>query len=499
MSIAQKLYESGLISYMRTDSLNLSDDAIQGATKEIKKDYGEEYIKVRKYKTKTSGAQEAHEAIRPTDFSLINPKLDRNGQRLYELIWKRAIASQMEDAQIEKTTATIDISTTEESFIATGEVIKFDGFLSVYLESTDEDEGEEQKGMLPPLTVGEKLTVVEIKGREGFTRHPARYSEASLVKKLEEMGIGRPSTYAPTISTIQKRNYVEKESREGKERSYHMLLLKGDQVVEEMQTEITGTEKNKLFPTNIAMVVTDFLVDHFPNVTNYSFTAEVEKEFDEIAQGHKEWNQMIDTFYKDFHSKVESTESIERSDVPKSHTIGKDPKTGKTIVARLGKFGPLVQLGEDDDPDKKFASLRHGQFIESITLEDALDLFKMPRDMGEYEGKPVQIGIGRFGPYVKHEGKYTSIPKEEDPFSITMERAIELIEEKRKADENKYIKLFSENEDVQVLNGRYGPYIKVGKKNVKIPKDKKPEELTLAECLDLAEKTPAKKGRGRKK
>lgn len=499
MSIAQKLYESGLISYMRTDSLNLSDDAIQGATREITKEFGEEYVKVRKYKTKSSGAQEAHEAIRPTDFSLINPQLDRNGQRLYELIWKRAIASQMADAQIEKTTATIDISTTEEQFIATGEVITFEGFLSVYLESTDEDDGEEQKGMLPPLTVGEILTLNEIRGKEGFSRHPPRYTEASLVKKLEEMGIGRPSTYAPTISTIQKRNYVEKENREGKEREYHVLRLKNGALQEEKQTEITGAEKNKLFPTNIAMVVTDFLVDHFPNVTNYSFTAEVEKEFDEIAHGTKEWSSMISTFYKDFHSKVESTESIERSDVPKSNTIGVDPKTGKTIVARLGKFGPLVQLGEDDDPEKKFASLRHGQFIENLTLEEALDLFKMPRDLGEYDENPVQVGIGRYGPYVKHENKYTSIPKEEDPYTITLNRAIELIDERRKADENKYIKVFKENDEVQVLNGRYGPYIKVGRKNVKIPKDKKPEELTLEECLDLAEKAPAKKGRAKKK
>jgi len=495
MSIAQKLYESGLISYMRTDSVNLSGEAIQGATREIKKDFGEKYIKVRQYKTKSSGAQEAHEAIRPTDFSLINPKLDRNGSRLYELIWKRAIASQMADAEIEKTTATIGISTTDEVFTAQGEVIKFDGFLSVYLESTDDEENEEQKGMLPPLAIGEKLNVEEIRAREGFTRHPARYTEASLVKKLEEMGIGRPSTYAPTISTIQKRNYVIKENREGKERQYNVLLLEGNQVREEVQTEITGTEKNKLFPTNIAMVVNDFLVDHFPNVTNYSFTAEVEKEFDEIAQGHKEWSKMIEHFYKDFHSKVESTETIERSDVPKSREIGKDPKTGKMVVARLGRFGPLVQLGEDDDPEKKFAGLRNGQFIESITLEEALELFKMPRDLGEFEEKPVQIGIGRYGPYVKHENKYTSIPKEEDPYAIGLERAVELIKEKREADANKYIKTFEENENVQVLNGRYGPYIKVGRKNVKIPKDKKPEELTLEECLELAEKAPAKKGR----
>ncbi len=495
MSIAQRLYESGNISYMRTDSVNLSDEAIQGATSEIKKEFGENYVKVRHYKTKSNSAQEAHEAIRPTNFSLLQPDGDRNSVRLYELIWKRAIASQMADAELEKTTATIEISSRPETFTANGEVIKFDGFLSVYLESTDDEEGEEQKGMLPPLTIGETLTLGTAQARESFTRHPARYTEASLVKKLEEMGIGRPSTYAPTISTIQKRNYVVKESREGKEREYHLLKLKGSDLKEKVETEITGSEKNKLFPTNIAMVVNDFLVDHFPNVTNYSFTADVEKEFDEIAHGKLEWNSMIGDFYKEFHSKVEITENIERSDVPKSREIGLDPKTGKKIIARLGRFGPLVQLGEDDDEDKKFASLRHGQFIENITLEEALDLFKMPRDLGEFEEKPMQVGIGRFGPYVKHDNKFVSIPKEEDPYTITANRAIELIKEKRVADANKYIKVFDENPDIQVLNGRFGPYIKAGKKNVKIPKDKKPEELTLEECLELAEKAPEKKSR----
>ena len=499
MSVAQRLYESGFISYMRTDSVNLSQEAIQGATSEIRKEFGEDYVKVRHYKTKSSSAQEAHEAIRPTNFAMLKPDADRNSVRLYELIWKRAIASQMADAQLEKTTATIGISTRPETFTATGEVIKFDGFLSVYLESTDDEDTEEQKGMLPPLTVGQELKLGSVEARETFTRHPARYTEASLVKKLEEMGIGRPSTYAPTISTIQKRNYVEKESRDGKERKYNLLELRGGRISEKIETETTGTEKNKLFPTNIAMVVNDFLVDHFPNVTNYSFTAEVEKEFDDIAHGKKAWDAMIDEFYKEFHSKVETTENIERSEVPKSREIGTDPKTGKKIVARLGRFGPIVQLGEDDDEDKKFAGLRQGQFIESITLEEALDLFKMPRDLGEFEGKPMQVGIGRFGPYVKHDNKFVSIPKEEDPYTIEEDRAIELIREKRKADANKFIKVFDENPDIQVLNGRYGPYIKAGKKNVKIPKGKKPEDLTLEECLELAEKTPEKKGRRRSK
>ncbi|MTI21023.1 type I DNA topoisomerase [Fulvivirga sp. RKSG066] len=497
MSVAQKLYEAGIISYMRTDSVNLSDDAVKSAVGEIKKEYGDKYVKTRKYKTKSSGAQEAHEAIRPTNFANTEPGTDRNGMRLYELIWKRAIASQMADAEIEKTTAKIGISNADQTLTASGEVVKFDGFLSVYLESTDdEEEGEVQKGMLPPLKVGQVLDLESMKAKEGFTRHPARYTEASLVKKLEEMGIGRPSTYAPTISTIQKRNYVVKEYREGKERQYTVVNLKDGDIKAETLSEITGTEKNKLFPTNIAMVVTDFLVEHFPNVTNYSFTAEVEKEFDEIAQGAMEWDKMISNFYTEFHSKVETTENIERSEVSSSRELGTDPKSGKKVIARLGKYGPLVQIGDEEDEEKKFSSLRKGQFIESITLEDALELFKLPREIGVFEDKPMQAAIGRFGPYVKHDGKFVSIPKDDDPYTIESDRAIELIKAKREADANKHIKSFEENSDVQVLNGRYGPYIKVGRKNVKIPKDKKPEELTLEECLELAEKAPAKKGRG---
>ncbi|QSE96278.1 type I DNA topoisomerase [Fulvivirga lutea] len=502
MTVAQRLYEAGIISYMRTDSVNLSQEAVDSAVNEIKKEYGDDFVKVRQYKTKSSSAQEAHEAIRPTNFAVTNPSADRNGTRLYELIWKRAIASQMADAQIEKTTATIDISTLEDTLTASGEVVKFEGFLKVYLESTDdEDENEEQKGMLPPLSAGQELDLTEMNARQGFTRPPARYTEASLVKKLEEMGIGRPSTYAPTISTIQKRNYVEKEYREGKEREYQILTLKGGKINSKTQTEITGTEKNKMFPTNIAMVVTDFLVDHFPNVTNYSFTAEVEQKFDEIASGMKEWDKMIGEFYSEFHAKVETTENIERADVPSSRELGMDPKSGRKVIARLGKFGPLVQIGDEEEDGKKpqFASLRQGQFIESITLEDALELFKLPRELGEYEGKPMLVGLGRFGPYVKYDGKFVSIPKTDDPYTIEDERAIELIKAKEEADKNKFIKTFDENPDVQVLNGRYGPYIKVGRKNVKIPKDKEPKDLTLEECLELAEKTPEKKGRYAKK
>jgi DNA topoisomerase-1 len=499
MVVAQKLYEAGKISYMRTDSVNLSDEAQQGAKKQIQDAYGNEFVNLRQYKTKSSGAQEAHEAIRPTDFSVLNPGMDRNAQRLYELIWKRAIASQMADAELEKTTATIDISTNPRKLTATGEVIKFQGFLSVYIESGD-DEDEEQNGkVLPPLTVGQDLKLDELMARQTFSRNPPRYTEASLVKKLEELGIGRPSTYAPTISTIQKRGYVVKESREGVERAYNVFKLENDNVSRKEETEITGAEKNKLFPTNIAMVVNDFLVDHFPDITDYSFTSEIEQEFDEIAMGKLEWHKMLDNFYSPFHKKVKKTEQVERSSVSKNRELGVDPKTGKNVYVKLGKFGAYIQIGENPDDNggekPKFASLRPGQFIENITLEDALELLKMPRQMGAFEEGPVVVNIGRFGPYVLHDKKFVSIPKEEDPYTITLDRAIELIQNKRIADANKTIKTFDENPDIQVLNGRFGPYIKAGKKNVKIPKDKEPKDLTLAECLELAANAPEKKGR----
>lgn len=499
MVVAQKLYEAGKISYMRTDSVNLSDEAQQGAKKQIQDAYGNEFVNLRQYKTKSSGAQEAHEAIRPTDFSVLNPGMDRNAQRLYELIWKRAIASQMADAELEKTTATIDISTNPRKLTATGEVIKFQGFLSVYMESGD-DEDEEQNGkVLPPLTVGQDLKLDELMARQTFSRNPPRYTEASLVKKLEELGIGRPSTYAPTISTIQKRGYVVKESREGVERAYNVFKLENDAVSRKEETEITGAEKNKLFPTNIAMVVNDFLVDHFPDITDFSFTSEIEQEFDEIAMGKLEWHKMLDNFYTPFHKKVKKTEQVERSSVSKNRELGVDPKTGKNVYVKLGKFGAYIQLGENPDDNggekPKFASLRPGQFIENITLEDALELMKMPRQMGEFEESPVVVNIGRFGPYVLHDKKFVSIPKEEDPYTITLDRAIELIQNKRVADANKTIKTFAENPDIQVLNGRFGPYIKAGKKNVKIPKDKEPKDLTLEECLELAANAPEKKGR----
>ena len=501
MTLAQKLYEGGKISYMRTDSLNLSDFAMASASAEIKNAYGDKYVKTRKFKTKSKAAQEAHEAIRPTDFSVKEAGKDRSEQRLYELIWKRAIASQMADAALEKTIATIDASTVDQDFIASGEVITFDGFLKVYIESTD-DEGqdEENKGMLPPLSIGQILDLDHIKARQGFSRPPARFTEASLVKQLEEMGIGRPSTYAPTISTIQKRGYVEKESRPGRERTYKEIILKDGNLQTAVKEETTGAEKNKLFPTNTAMVVNDFLVTHFPDVTDYSFTAGVEKELDDIADGNFSWDNMIDDFYGKFHPKVESTENIERSQVGSSREIGIDKVSGKKMYAKLGKFGPYVQIGEnDDDPKPKYASLRTGQFIESITIEDALELFKLPRDIGEFEGEMMIAAIGKFGPYVRHNGKFFSIGKEQDPLSISAEEAIELIKAKRIADAEKFIKVFDENPDVQVLKGRYGPYIKVGRKNVKIPKDKEPEDLTLEECLELAEKAPAKGKRAARK
>ena len=500
MMVAQKLYEAGKISYMRTDSVNLSDEARNGAMKQIETAYGKNFIQPRQFKTKASSAQEAHEAIRPTDFSVTNPGMDRNAQRLYELIWRRAIASQMADAELEKTTATIGISTNEKTLTATGEVIKFEGFLKVYMESADDDDEEENSKVLPPLTTGQDLKLDQLRARQVFTRHPPRYTEASLVKKLEEMGIGRPSTYAPTISTIQKRGYIVKESREGVERNYNVFTLANDHIDRRQDSEITGAEKNKLFPTNTAMVVNDFLVEHFPDVTDYSFTSEIEQEFDEIASGKLEWRKMIDDFYHPFHKKVSKTEKVERSSVGKNRELGVDPKTGKNVYAKLGKFGAYVQIGENPDDNggekPKFASLRPGQFIESISLEDALELFKLPREVGEFEGSPLTVNIGRFGPYVLHDKKFVSIPKTDDPYTITSERAIELVVAKREADAKKTIKEFEENPDIKILNGRYGPYIKAGKKNVKIPKDKVPADLTLEECIALAEAAPEKKPRG---
>lgn len=503
MSVAQKLYEAGKITYMRTDSVNLSEEAMAGAGREIQSAYGKDFHKARKFTSKSEGAQEAHEAIRPTNFSVHEVSGDRNEQRLYELIWKRAIASQMADALLEKTNVTIAISNSPHTLSASGEVIKFEGFLKVYLESTDEEEEEEEsgnKGLLPPLAIGQELDLTEMKARQSFTRPPARYTEASLVKKLEEMGIGRPSTYAPTISTIQKRNYVVKESREGTPRKYVEMKIGKGKFGKSEKTEHAGSDKNKLFPTNIAMVVNDFLVEHFPNIIDYSFTARVEKEFDEIAQGTQQWEEMIENFYGKFHSTVEQTEHINRSDVNSSKNLGTDPKTGKPVIARLGRFGPLVQIGDQEDEEKQFASLAKGQFIESISLEDALELFKLPRDVGMFEDKKIVAAIGRFGPYLRHDGKFVSLGKEHDPLGVTEEEAIDLILKKREADAKKHIKTFEENPEIQILNGRWGPYIKFGKNNYKIPKDKEAEKLSYAETKEIIENQPEKKkGRFSKK
>jgi len=500
MSVAQKLYEAGKISYMRTDSVNLSDDAMASAKNAIHDSYGAKYHKSRKFTTKSEGAQEAHEAIRPTDFANSQVSGDRNEQRLYELIWKRAIASQMADAELEKTVITVDISNQPQNLVATGEIIKFDGFLKVYLEDTDEepeeDESSESKTLLPPLTIGQKLDLREMKGKETFSRPAPRYTEASLVKKLEELGIGRPSTYAPTISTIQRREYVIKESRDGTPREYTEMLISKGKFQDNMKKEITGAEKQKLFPTNIAMVVNDFLVEHFPNVIDFSFTARVEKEFDDIAAGGQVWQDMLDSFYGNFHKNVEDTEQVSRQDINSSRELGNHPVSGKPMIARLGKFGPLVQIGDADDEEKQFASLKKGQFIENITLEDALELFKLPRDIGMFEDKKMVAAIGRFGPYIRHDGAFVSLPKEMDPLSVTEEEAVQLIKDKREADAKKHIKSFQENPEIQILNGRWGPYIKMGKNNYKIPKDKEAETLTYEETVQLIENQPEPKKKG---
>lgn len=495
MMVAQKLYESGKITYMRTDSVNLSDMALGVAKSEIEKNYGPEYSQTRQYTSKTKNAQEAHEAIRPTFLQNQTISGDHAEQRLYDLIWKRTIASQMADAQLEKTTATISISGSNEKLVAKGEIIKFDGFLKVYMESNDDEQEDVQKGMLPPLKTGMELGLNELSATERFTQHPPRYTEASLVKKLEELGIGRPSTYAPTISTVQKRGYVEKTDREGEERKYTVLELKPDSVAEQEKTENHGAEKGKMFPTDIGIIVNDFLMDNFPSIMDFHFTAEVEEKFDEIANGMVEWVSMIDGFYKPFHETVDKTAETSQK-VTGQRLLGVDPKSGKNVYSRIGRYGPMIQIGEAEDEEKpQFASLKKDQRIDTVTLEEALELFKLPRTVGTYEGEDLVVAIGRFGPYIRHNSKFYSLGKEDDPMTIEQDRAIEIIQTKKKEEENRVIKEFAENADVKVLRGRYGPYISAGKKNVKIPKDKEPESLTLQECLDLAEKAPEKKFR----
>ncbi|QIA06635.1 type I DNA topoisomerase [Draconibacterium halophilum] len=504
MAVAQRLYESGKITYMRTDSVNLSGLAINTSKQKITELHGENYVKIRKFKNKSKGAQEAHEAIRPTYME--NQTVDGSSQeqRLYELIWKRTIASQMADAILERTNVTIDVSNATEKFQATGEVIVFDGFLKVYIESTD-DENTNGSGqsLIPPVHVNDPLEMTSVISTQRFSQRPPRFTEASLVKRLEELGIGRPSTYAPTITTVQNRNYVVKEERPGVERNYNVLTLKDGKIKEEEKTEITGAEKNKLFPTDIGIVVNDFLMDNFDEIMDYNFTANVEKEFDDIADGKRVWNEMIDKFYQPFHGKVEhALENAERS--KGERILGVDPKTGKQVSVKIGRYGPLAQLGEtsqEEDTEKpQFSSLRTGQHIETITLEEALDLFKLPRELGEYEDKKVTVAIGRFGPYVRHDNKFVSLGKEDDPYSVKLDRAIELIEAKREKDRKAVIKIFDEDAELQVLNGRWGPYIKHKKKNYKIPKTTKAEELTYDDCIKIIESAPEPKNRrGRKK
>ncbi|MCB2376636.1 type I DNA topoisomerase [Hymenobacter sp. BT635] len=508
MSVAQKLYEAGKISYMRTDSVNLSQDALAAAKAEISTSYGPEYAHTRHFKTKSASAQEAHEAIRPTDFALVKAGSDSAEQRLYDLIRKRAMASQMADATIERTVATIGISTQPGTpLMATGEVITFEGFLKAYSESKDEETLDEEASTessfsrgLPPLNVGQELPLQLLRATERYSSPPARYTEASLVKKLEEMGIGRPSTYAPTISTIQKRGYVEKDTREGKERKFHVLTLEGSEVKVEAKTETFGADKAKLFPTDTAMVVNDFLVEHFPIIIDYQFTAKVEGEFDLIANGQEQWGKMLADFYGTFHETIERGQDIERSTLGSTREIGLHPETGQKLTARLGRYGPYVQIepkeGAPEGEKAVYASLRKGQFIENITLEEALDLFKLPRIVGQFEEKDMTAALGRFGPYIRHDSKFYSLTKEQDPHTITAQEAVDLIEAKRKTDAERLIKDFPGREDVQVLNGRFGPYIVVGKKNVKIPKGEEPAELTLERCLELAEATPDKPAKG---
>ena len=495
MTVAQKLYEAGLITYMRTDSKNLSNDAIKAASDAINKMYGSEFIQNRKYSVKTKGAQEAHEAIRPTDLSKSSIEGDRSWQRLYDLIWKRTIASQMSDAQLERTVVTISGTGTDATFTARGEMIKFEGFLKAYLEGND-DEHEEQDGMLPKLEKGEDLIYKYINATQKFSKPKARFTEASLVKKLEDLGIGRPSTYASIITTIQNRGYVEKGQSEGVLREYEVITLEGGSLNQELKSEKSGSNKGKMLPTDIGIVVTEFLLQNFHNVMDYSFTAEVEKEFDFIARGDKKWNEMISKFYAPFVNKV--NEVIDNSESAKGQRLlGQDPKSGENLYVKIGRFGPMAQIGEATDEKKpRFASLLSTQSITSITFEEALELFKLPRVVGDFEGEEVVAAVGRFGPYLRHKGKFVSIKKDtgEEPLTIELEKSIELILAHRKAEAEKIINIFEGEPLVQVLNGRYGPFIQIGqgtkknKQNIKIPKGTEPKSLTREDCLELAKK-----------
>ena len=487
MRIAQSLYEDGKITYMRTDSVNLSDLAINTSRAEIISLMGEKYAKTRHFQTKTKGAQEAHEAIRPTYMNAQTIDGTAQEKKLYALIWKRTIASQMADAEIEKTVADISIAGHPYRFQATGEVIMFNGFLKVYQESHDDDrDNDRDETVLPPLKQGESLARKEVTATQRFTQHPPRYTEASLVKRLEELGIGRPSTYAPTIQTIQQREYVTKGDKPGEERKYTVIKLDDKGIRSEEKTETSGSEKGKLIPTDVGIVVNDFLTEYFPEILSYNFTADVEKQFDEVAEGHKEWKALMKDFYDHFHPSVESAMSVKSDHKVGERILGEEPGTGKKVSVKIGRFGPVVQIGSADETEKpKFAQLRAGQSLESLTLEEALDLFKLPRTVGQYEDKTISVGTGRFGPYIRFADKFISIPKTMDPLEISLDDAVALINAKREADAKKSIKTFAEDPELEILNGRYGPYIAYKKKNYKLPKDSVPAELTHEECMQI--------------
>ncbi len=503
MMVAQHLYENGQITYMRTDSVNLSKLCLNASKEEVVRLYGNDYSKPRQYHTNTKGAQEAHEAIRPTYMDKMDIEGTAQEKRLYELIWKRTVASQMADAEIEKTTVTIGILNqdtnvkSQEEFVAQGEVVKFDGFIKVYRESIDDDEQQEEFGhILPPLQQGQKLTRREINATERFSVGPQRYTEASLVHKMEELGIGRPSTYAPTISTIQQREYVQKGDKKGEERPYTIFVLKGKQISQKARKELVGSEKGKLIPTDIGIVVNDFLMENFKDIMDYNFTAKVEQDFDKIAEGGEKWKDMMHGFYKDFEPTVEKTMNSRHQHKAGERLLGKDPKSGKPVFVKIGRFGPVVQIGTAEDLEKpQFAQMPKDKSMETITINEALELFKLPREIGELQGKPVTIGTGRFGPYVLYDRKYTSLPKGVDPMAITLEEAEELIKAKQQEDEKKHLKKFMENPNLEVLNGRYGPYLAFEGKNYRLPKSlhERAAELTYEECMKVIQAVPVKK------
>lgn len=500
MMVAQRLYESGKITYMRTDSVNLSGLAINAAKEEIESHYGDNYVKIRKYTTKSKGAQEAHEAIRPTSMNAHEVGGTAQEKKLYSLIWKRALASQMADAQLERTTVNISASEAEGRFTATGEVIKFDGFLRVYLEGTDDEDTEKESGLLPPIKKGEIMTMQETSATQRFTLKPPRYTEAALVRKMEELGIGRPSTYAPTISTIQNREYVEKGNVEGVERVYNVLTLTNNKIKDANKKEIAGADKNKLIPTDTGTVVNDYLVENFASTLDYNFTAKVEKDFDKVAEGKVEWKKLIEEFYKVFHPKVEAAINAKTEHRAGERVLGTDPKSGRQVSVKIGRYGPLAQIGEKDEEEKPlFSSLQKDQSIETITFEEVMKLFDLPRSVGEYEEKEMVANVGRFGPYIKHDSKFYSLPKELDPYKVKGEEAIAVIEDKRKKDREKIIQTFEEEPGLIVQHGRYGPYISFEKQNYKIPKTVKPEELTLEDVRKIIAETEPSKSRAKAK